>query len=85
MARKPKPNKRFMLADRVTVRFEPQDSDPGPSRPPKRQSIPARLGKFDPRVVELIRLLGRQTAKDVIEQAMNKASASEGFSESDQE
>lgn len=85
MARKQRPNGRFTLAERVAIRFERADSAPASIHPSKQKAAQAKLSKFDPRVIELVRLLGRQTARDVIEQAMSKTSEREGSSEPDQE
>ena len=85
MARKQKPNGRFTLAERVAIRFERPDSAPVSIHPSKQKASRAKLSKFDPRVIELVRLLGRQTARDVIEQAMNKTSTRKDASEPDQE
>ena len=56
-----------------TVHFVPSDSKDGGGGFHPSEPIPPRLQRFDPRIVELVRLLARETAREVIERSLRKA------------
>ena len=64
--------------DPFTVRFLPSDSEDGGCGFRPSEPIPPRLQRFDPRVVELVRLLARETAREVIERSQKAAEARKG-------
>jgi hypothetical protein len=57
------------------VRFVPSDAKDGGAGFRPSEPIPPRLQCFDPRIVELVRLLARETAREVIERSLRKAEA----------
>ncbi len=65
-------------SDPFTVRFVPSDSEDGGAGFRPSEPIPPRLQRFDPRVVELVRLLARETAREVIERSLREAEAHKG-------
>lgn len=88
MARKAKADSRHTRnaeATRISVYFAPADKKHGSTYFKPREPIPPKLRKFDPRIVELVRLLGRQTAYDVIEQAMKDKEADKASPQPEEE
>lgn len=65
-------------SDAFTVRFVPPDSEDGAAGFRPSEPIPPKLQRFDPRIVELVRLLARETAREVIEQSLREAEARKG-------
>lgn len=55
------------------MRFVPADTEQTPAHFKPREPIPPRLQRFDPRIVELARLLARETARETIERSLREA------------
>lgn len=64
--------------DAFTVRFVPSDLEDGAAGFRPSEPIPPRLQRFDPRIVELVRLLARETAREVIERSLKAAETGKG-------
>lgn len=58
-----------------TVRFVLADAKDGTAGFRPSEPIPPRLQRFDPCIVELVRLLARETAREVIERSPTEAEA----------
>ena len=65
-------------SDPFTVRFVPSDLEDGAAGFRPSEPIPPKLQRFDPRIVELVRLLARETAREVIERSLQGAEARKG-------
>jgi prophage regulatory protein len=60
-------------SDPFTLRFVASDSEDGAGGCRPSEPIPPELQGFDPRIVELVRLLARETACEVIERSLRDA------------
>jgi hypothetical protein len=65
-------------SDLFTVRFVPSDLEDGTAGFRPSEPIPPKLQRFDPRIVELVRLLARETARELIERSLTDAEARKG-------
>lgn len=65
-------------SDPFTVLFLPSDLEDGGAGFRPSEPIPPRLQRYDPRIVELVRLLGRETAREVIERSLRDAEGRKG-------
>lgn len=65
-----------MQRSRPTPVSSPSEDGGAGFRP--SEPIPPRLQRFDPRVVELVRLLARETAREVVERSLKAAEARKG-------
>ncbi len=66
------------LSEPFTVCFVPSDAKDGGTGFRPNEPIPLRLQGLDPRVVEFVRLLGRETARAVIARSLREAEARKG-------
>jgi len=65
-------------SDPFTVRFVPSDLEDGAGGFRPSEPIPPKLQRFDPRIVEFVRLLARETAREVIERGLKAAEERKG-------
>ena len=62
-------------SDAFTLRFVPSDLEDGAAGFRTGEPIPPGLRRFDPRIVELVRLFARETARETIERSLKGAEA----------